>query len=229
MKIAADRDPKSPPKGRLPDPVDHEVRPTSKRPMPAAEREIRDECRLLGEIQWDKVADRLIAMYRHDRAGSTVPDGRPTQTMSTDIPAADPEALTPTERAVNAVVFAGTGSKETRDKTGKIERDPYREAYVRARAALGQAALAAPTIIDNVRAGSQVQTWERPAGQTAPECKTTDCNGVSVARGLCNACRMYVDRLKEKRETDGLPPFDVDPIVPATVIASRGKRKGQAA
>lgn len=184
--VPENRPAKTPPATRLPAPVDHEVRPTSKPPVPSRVREIRDECSTLAEIEWDKIADRLVDLYYRDREGTTIPDGRPSQTLNTDIPAADPEALTPTERAVNAHLFAGTGSKRTGDKTGKLERDPLHDAFVRARAALGQAALAVGPLLDNLSAAKEVQTLRKPVGQTSTPCKVGPCDSPASKNGFCD-------------------------------------------
>jgi hypothetical protein len=201
--------PKTPPASRLPAPVDHEVRPMPKPPMPAREREIRDECRLLSEIDWDKIADRLVAMYRNDRHGTTIPDGRPTKTLNTEIPAADPEALTSTEAAVNARVFAGTGDKRTGDKTGKLERDPLHEAFVRARAALGQMALAINPLLDNLNAAKEAQTYVKPVGQTSTPCKVEGCDSPAVKRGYCDTDNRAALRW-EAEHNEPIPPAKLE-------------------
>jgi hypothetical protein len=196
--------PKTPPAARLPKPVDHEVRPMTRPTMPAREREIRDECRALAEMDWDQIADRLVRMYLNDRTGTSVPDGRPTKTLNTDIPAADPEALTPTEQAVNARLFAGTGSKETGDKTGRLEPDPVHDAYVRARAALGQMTLALTPLMDNLNAGKAAQKPEKPGKTTAP-CKLDGCEADNFKRGLCEADYWVAYRWEKDHNGEPIP------------------------
>ena len=175
------------------------------------DRQLRSDAGFLGFTDAD--VDRLIVHARRARTGSTDVDGYKSShgAAGGGRPSgiSDPtcDMATSDERATPEI-----------EKQHRLLFDM-----------LDQAASSKRAVRNTLERLGTIQTWAKPAGQTAPECKTVDCDGVSVARGLCNACRMYVDRLKEKRETDGLPPFDVDPIVPATVIASRGKRKGQAA
>jgi hypothetical protein len=184
----------------------------SKPSVPIRVQQIRDECSTLATVQWDSIAKRLEEMYYRDREGSTIPDGRPTQTLSTDIPAADPEALTPTERAANQHLFAGTGSTRTQDKTGRLEADPLHDAYVRARAALGQAALAVDTLVDNLLAAKEAQTYQKPMGHTTTKCCEPGCEDMAEKAGRCNADYMRKYRYEKDNPGQTCPPLTAEEL-----------------
>jgi hypothetical protein len=135
---------------------------------------IRDMCRELASYDWDKLADRLCRLNQRDRAGTTYPDGFKARTISGDIPANDPEAMTPVERAADLRAF------------GTPEKDEVHLANVHALSALSQAHLAAGSLIDHVRRGEEVQRLDKPIGQTATPCKVGECDSPAVKNGFCD-------------------------------------------
>lgn len=167
---------------------------------------IRDMCRELASYDWDKIADRLCRLNQRDRAGTTYPDGYRARTISGDIPANDPEAMTPVERAADVRGFGGVtagppdwkGDPDGSETARAPEVDEVHKANVHALSALSQAHLAAGSLIDHVRRGEDVQKPERPIGQTSTPCKVDGCDSPAVKRGFCDTCNRADLRYQEK-------------------------------
>lgn len=172
---------------------------------------IRDMCCDLAAYDWDKLADRLCKLNQRDRAGTTWPDGFKARTISGDIPANDPEAMTPVERAADLRAF------------GTPEPDEVHRANVHALSALSQAHLAAGSLIDHVRRGLQLGEYEKPVGKSPTPCKSevNGCDGTANKRGWCDPCRLWI---WDNPSPDGLDPL----TVPASVIEERTKRREKA-
>jgi hypothetical protein len=163
----------------------------------------------LAAFDLDALAKRVKRLNERDRAGTTIPDGYGSRTLNTDIPASDPEALTPTERAADRRAF------------GRPERDLVHEANIHCLSALRQALTAIEGVLDSVKRGEELQRWEKPVGQTSTPCKADGCDGPAVARGWCDPCRKWIGR---NPTADGLDPV----TVPSSVIEERTKRRAKA-
>ena len=202
--------------------------------MPVNDSRIDDMVDELEAFDWVKLRQRLKRLNQRDRAGSVIPDGYASKTLNTDVPANDPEALTPVERTADVRGFAGVKAgplvkgedgKERPDgsDTARLpERDPVHEANVHALSALSQAVTAVDGVVASLNRGEELQRWEKPAGHQAPQCRSEGCDGPAVARGWCDPCRKWISR---NPTSDGLDPV----TVPVSVIDKRTKRREKVA
>lgn len=188
----------------------------------------------LEAFDWVSLRKRLKRLNQRDRAGTVIPDGYSSRTINGDIPAKDPEALTPTERVADVRGFEGVragppilqgphkGEPDGSETARPLERDPVHEANVHALSALGQAITALGGLVNHLCRGEDVQKYEKPVGHQAPQCRSEGCDGPAVARGWCDPCRKWISR---NPTADGLDPV----TVPVSVIDERTKRREKVA
>lgn len=164
----------------------------------------------LEAFDWVSLRKRLKRLNQRDRAGTVIPDGYSSRTINGDIPAKDPEALTPTERVADVRGFEGVragppilqgphkGEPDGSETARPLERDPVHEANVHALSALGQAITALGGLVNHLCRGEDVQKWEKPIGQTSTPCKIGPCDTEAIKRGFCDTCNRADLRWQEK-------------------------------
>jgi len=164
---------------------------------------------------WDKLEAAILETARRANAGTTGQDGYKSTHGA------------PGVGGGGMVVDDENGNPDTIPASiveamalGNVQPDEYDQQATLLFDMLAQAAASMRAVRNTQDRVTKLGTWERPAGHTAPECKTDSCDGVATRRGMCDPCRKWCDRNRK----DG----DVDPPVPSEVIAERTKRRAKA-
>lgn len=167
--------------------------------MIPSDAQIRSDAEYLGFT--DKDTERLIVAATRARTGSTARDGHKRSHGAAG------------SRTSGISDPTGTMACEDEPPTPEIENQ-HRLLF----AELDKAAGAKRAVRNTLQRLDGVQEWHKPVGHTSTPCKSAGCDDAAVARGWCNACRMWVERN---------PTFDgVEPAtVPADVIEKRTQRR----
>lgn len=190
---------------QLPDPVDHQVRPTSRSAMSTdhVDATITAICDQLDRHDWNATRRAILAARRRDLTGSVTPDGYPHGTLG-DGGSRATTSDTSTERAGIALADEPPRHDEHHELANGVIADLLDLERTKQR------------LVRKLQRIAQIA--DKPAETlVAPTCCEPNCEDPAERgrRGRCDPCRKWVQRWEEAH------PGEQAPFVPAGVIDQR--------